>query len=271
MGRVVTAVVWLFRHFWKTLLVVATMLGVFAIPLEIQSRSEIIRPYRRAWAMVDRTTALWVAVAFLGLLLVWSDVRPWLSDLRKRRAAKPRTVTHQERECLERIQEFKNDQLGGAAFALNNALGSVTAAIFQTWPNDPIGNALAYFAGLECARNERTPIGTDGVDFTTDCTLQKAHPILIGGIHDYSQKVNKFLDVLNRCWAARPLQDSGQFYELVETWWRKHEQTLEALNYLKEAPRMYQLRNIDFDRVYFHNPNWRVAPITDVLNARSAV
>ena len=69
---------WFVRHFWKSLLLVATLLGIFAIPSDRQQSGQMLMPYQRVWAMIDQNTALWIVALGLGGWLIWTDVRPFV-------------------------------------------------------------------------------------------------------------------------------------------------------------------------------------------------
>lgn len=66
------------RHFWRTILFATAIFGIFWLPKDIEDYSEALPPWANLLSKVDRENAIICVAAILLLWLLWTEFRPLL-------------------------------------------------------------------------------------------------------------------------------------------------------------------------------------------------
>ncbi|WP_375207736.1 hypothetical protein [Hyphococcus sp.] len=71
---------WFLKRFWVALVTVATLIGIYYMPADIEGVNEAGEPYRRLADVFSQEQALWTFAVLTTLYIIWMDVRPWLYE-----------------------------------------------------------------------------------------------------------------------------------------------------------------------------------------------
>lgn len=72
---------WFLKKFWFLVVSVATLVGIFYIPIDTISADEAAAPWLRFLAMFDQNTALWLFSILALCYIIWMDARPYVTSL----------------------------------------------------------------------------------------------------------------------------------------------------------------------------------------------
>ena len=130
---------WIFKKFWQTLVVLATIIGILYTPSDLKGLPNVLMPLLKLLAMIERETYLLALVFIFGGWIIWTDLRPFFEKLF--------TSKYSEERDAKRRREVMFEKTADKRFELAQEINALDIAGPLNFPK--IEDLHAAFTSLE--------------------------------------------------------------------------------------------------------------------------